>query len=245
MSSTAITIVPTFNESENLKTLVEKIMSLPQSPDLLIIDDNSPDGTGQLAERFAAEHPGIHALHRPEKRGLGRAYCEGFAWALERGYDPILQMDGDLSHDPADIPRFLEGAGEADLQIGSRYIRGIRVINWPLNRLVLSLSAARYVKWVTGMPFTDPTSGYKCFGRAALQSIPLHKVRSNGYSFQIEMTHIVWRSGMKVREIPIIFTDRFQGTSKMSAKIVREALGMVWRLWFQNGLHRKPGLNNR
>ena len=245
MSSRAITIVPTFNESENLKTLVEKVLSLPGPMDLLIIDDNSPDGTGELADRFAAEQAGIHVLHRPEKRGLGRAYCEGFAWALEREYDLILQMDGDLSHDPSDIPRFLNAAAQSDLVVGSRYANGIRVINWPLNRLMLSLSAASYVKWVTGMPFTDPTSGYKCFSRAALKSIPLQNVRSNGYSFQIEMTHIVWRQGMQIREIPIIFTDRFQGTSKMSGKIVREALGMVWRLWFQNGLHRNPRLNNQ
>jgi dolichol-phosphate mannosyltransferase len=171
---------------------------------------------------------------------LGRAYCAGFAWALQRGYEFIMEMDCDFSHDPNDIPRFIEAAGEADLVLGSRYCNGIRVINWPMKRLLLSTSAGRYVRWITGMPFSDPTGGFKCFRRRALASIVLDGVRSNGYSFQIEMTHKIWRRGMKVVEIPIIFTDRFSGTSKMSRKIVWEALAMVWRLWFQNGLRRSP-----
>jgi dolichol-phosphate mannosyltransferase len=239
MSQTLV-IVPTYNERDNLPPLVERLRALPVGADLLVVDDNSPDGTGRLADELAAEHPSIHVLHRTEKSGLGRAYLAGFCWALERGYEFIVQMDGDLSHNPGDIPRFTEAARSADLVLGSRYCDGIRVINWPLSRLMLSLSAARYVRTITGMPFTDPTGGYKCFHRATLERIDLPTVRSNGYSFQIELTHRVWRQGMKVVEIPIIFTDRYQGSSKMSGGIVREALWMVWRLWFQNRLRRSP-----
>jgi dolichol-phosphate mannosyltransferase len=233
-------IVPTYNERENLPTMAERLSKLPVPVDLLVVDDNSPDGTGKIADDLAAKNPWIHVLHRSEKNGLGRAYCAGFAWALERDYEYIMEMDGDFSHNPDDIPRFIEAAQDADLVLGSRYCNGIRVINWPLRRLLLSTGAARYVQVITGMPFTDPTGGFKCFRRDALKSINLDAVRSNGYSFQIELTHTIWRQGMKVLEIPIIFTDRFLGTSKMSRKIVWEALGMVWRLWLQNGLRRSP-----
>ena len=171
---------------------------------------------------------------------MGRAYIAGFKWALERDYEFILEMDGDFSHNPDDIPAFLNAAREASLVVGSRYRNGIRVINWPLKRLMLSLCAARYVKVITGMPISDPTGGFKCFRKRALQSIDLDRVRSNGYSFQIEMTHKLWRQGMKVVEVPIVFTDRFQGHSKMSGHIVREALFMVVRLLFQNGMQRRP-----
>lgn len=235
-----VVIVPTYNERENLETLVQKVFSLPCAVHLLIVDDNSPDGTGDRAEELAASHPGLKVLHRPGKEGLGRAYCAGFAWALERPYDFVFEMDGDLSHNPEDIPRFLAAAENADLVLGSRYAKGIRVINWPLRRLMLSLTAAKYVRVITGMPFTDPTGGFKCFRRAALETIDLSRVRSNGYSFQIELTHHVWRHGMRVVEVPIVFTDRFSGTSKMSSHIVREALWMVWRLWIHNGLRRSP-----
>lgn len=240
MQSTALIIVPTYNERENLRPLVARVLDLPLPVDLLVVDDNSPDGTGKLADELAEAHKSLAVLHRAEKDGLGRAYCAGFAWALERGYEFVLEMDGDFSHNPDDVPRFLEAAAEADLVLGSRYINGIRVINWPLGRLMLSLSAARYVRLVTGMPFTDPTGGFKCFRRKALASIGLDAVRSNGYSFQIEMTHKIWRQGGRIVEVPIIFTDRFQGTSKMSRGIVREALLMVWRLWIQNGFRRRP-----
>lgn len=179
-------------------------------------------------------------LHEKEKKGLGRAYCEAFKWALQHDYEFILEMDGDFSHNPDDIPRFVEAARDADLVLGSRYRDGIRVINWPLRRLMLSMTAAKYVQVITGMPITDPTGGFKCFRRKALQSIDLDAVRSDGYSFQIELTHKLWRQGMRIVEVPIIFKDRFQGSSKMSSRIVREALWMVWRLWFQNGLRRKP-----
>jgi dolichol-phosphate mannosyltransferase len=235
-----LVIVPTYNERENLAALADRLLALPVGVDLLVVDDNSPDGTGQLADELAVKHPRIRVLHRSEKNGLGRAYCAGFAWALERDYEFILEMDGDFSHDPNDIPRLIEAAMNADLALGSRYCNGIRVINWPLNRLMLSKGAAKYVQIITGMPFTDPTGGFKCFRRRALQSIDLQAVRSNGYSFQIELTHTIWRQGMEITEVPIIFTDRFHGKSKMSGKIVREALWMVWRLWIQNGFRRSP-----
>jgi dolichol-phosphate mannosyltransferase len=233
-------IVPTYNEKENLPTMAERLSKLPSPVDLLVVDDNSPDGTGKIADDLAAKNPWIHVLHRSEKNGLGRAYCAGFGWALERDFEFIMEMDGDFSHNPDDIPRFVEAAQDADLVLGSRYCNGIRVINWPLRRLLLSTGAARYVQIITGMPFSDPTGGFKCFRRHALQSIHLDAVRSNGYSFQIELTHKLWREGMKIVEIPIIFTDRFHGQSKMSRKIVWEALAMVWSLLFQNGLRRSP-----
>lgn len=240
MEAKALVIVPTYNERDNLPPLVAKLLSLPVEVDLLVVDDNSPDGTGQIADDLAAKHPQVKVLHRSEKNGLGRAYCAGFAWALERGYEYIMEMDGDFSHNPDDIAKFLEAAKDADLVIGSRYCNGIRVINWPLTRLMLSMGAGMYVRIITGMPFSDPTGGFKCFRRHALKSIDLENVRSNGYSFQIELTHKLWRQGMKVVEVPIIFTDRFQGTSKISRKIVYEAVFMVWRLLFQNGLRRWP-----
>ncbi len=240
MNGKTLVIVPTYNERENLPNIAAALMQLPVAVELLVVDDNSPDGTGKLADELVAKEPRIHVLHRQEKNGLGRAYLAGFKWALERGYEFIFEMDGDFSHNPADIPRYLEAAQNADLVLGSRYCNGIRVINWPLRRLMLSMSAAKYVKIITGMPFTDPTGGFKCFRRRALESIELDAVRSNGYSFQIELTHKIWRQGMRVTEVPITFTDRFLGTSKMSGKIVREALWMVWRLWFQNGLRRSP-----
>ena len=235
-----LVIVPTYNERDNLPRLVHRVFSLPVQVELLIVDDNSPDGTGQMADEFAGRNPQMHVLHRPGKEGLGRAYCAGFAWGLQRSYQFLFEMDGDLSHNPDDIPRFLEAAVHADLVLGSRYVQGIRVINWPLGRLLLSLSAARYVQLITGMPFSDPTGGFKCFRREALEAIDLQNIHSNGYSFQIELTHKIWRQGLRVAEVPITFTDRFQGTSKMSSHIVREALWMVWRLWLQNGLRRSP-----
>jgi len=236
----ALVIVPTYNERENLPSLVQHLLKLPVAVDLLVVDDNSPDGTGKLADEFAAQHPFIHVLHRAQKSGLGRAYIAGFKWALERDYEFICEMDADFSHDPDDIPRLLEAAQNADCVLGSRYINGIRVINWPLKRLMLSKGAEKYVRVVTGMPFTDPTGGFKCFRRRALQAIDLSQVQSNGYSFQIEMTHRLWRQGLKIVEVPIVFTERREGRSKMSGHIVREAFFMVWRLLFQNKLRRRP-----
>jgi len=245
MNSKTLVIVPTYNERDNLPPLAARLLALPVPVDLLVVDDNSPDGTGEVADALAAKHPQIHVLHRTEKDGLGRAYCAGFAWALERDYQFTFEMDGDLSHNPDDVPKLLEAAQGADLVLGSRYCNGIRVINWPLPRLMLSKGAAGYVRIITGMPFSDPTGGYKCFRRTALQTIELQNVRSNGYSFQIELTHMLWRRGMTIVEVPIIFTERIQGRSKMSGKIVREAFVMVWRLWLQNGLRRSPRMKTR
>jgi dolichol-phosphate mannosyltransferase len=215
-------------------------MALPASVEVLVVDDNSPDGTGRLADEIAAQESKVHVLHRQEKNGLGRAYCAGFAWALERDFEFIFEMDGDFSHNPDDIPAFLDAARDADLVVGSRYLNGIRVINWPLNRLMLSMGAGKYVRAVTGIPISDPTGGYKCFRRRALKSLNLDAVRSNGYSFQIELSHQIWMQGMKIAEVPSIFTDRYQGSSKMSRKIVWEAFWMVWRLWMQARLRRSP-----
>jgi dolichol-phosphate mannosyltransferase len=239
MNNTVV-IVPTYNERENLPQMAERLLKLAVPVDVLVVDGNSPDGTGKLADELAAKHPQIHVLHQVSKDGLGRAYCAGFAWALERGYEFIMEMDGDVSHNPDDIPKFLAAAQSADLVLGSRYCNGIRVINWPLRRLMLSIGAARYVRIITGMPFSDPTGGFKCFRRRTLESIDLNNVKSNGYSFQIEMTHKIWRQGMVVTEVPIIFTERVQGQSKITRKIIWEALPMVWQLLFQNGLRRWP-----
>lgn len=239
MNQTLI-IIPTYNERENLPPLVAALRRLPVAVDMLVVDDNSPDGTGALSDQLAAQHSGIHVLHRAQKEGLGRAYIAGFKWALAHQYEFVFEMDGDFSHNPSDIPAFIEAAKEADCVLGSRYMNGIRVINWPLGRLMLSKGAGMYVRLVTGMPFTDPTGGYKCFRRRALSALNLDAVRSNGYSFQIEMTHRLWRQGLRIVEVPIIFTDRFMGRSKMAGHIVQEALIMVWRLWFQNGLRRRP-----
>ena len=233
-----LVIVPTYNERDNLLGIVEALAKL--SVDLLVVDDSSPDGTGELADELAAKYNFVNVLHRQQKNGLGRAYCAGFEWALEHDYEFVFEMDGDFSHDPNDIPRFLKMADEADLVLGTRYRGGIRVNNWPLRRLILSLGAAKYVKWITGMPFSDPTGGYKCFRRHALESVDLAAVRSNGYSFQIEMTHKIWRQGLRVAEQKIVFTERIEGTSKMSWHIAWEAVWMVWRLWFQHGLRRWP-----
>jgi len=242
MAAETLIIVPTYNERDNLPQLVKRLMAQPVVMDVLVVDDNSPDGTGRLADELAAQNPHLHVLHRPAKNGLGRAYIAGFQWALSRGYEFVFEMDADFSHNPSDIPRFLETARteNADVVLGTRYRDGIRVINWPLNRLLLSLTAARYVQLITGMPVSDPTGGYKCFRRRALAGIGLETIHSNGYSFQIELTHRIWRHGGRISEVPIIFTDRFQGTSKMSGDIVREALWMVWKLWFENAFQRRP-----
>lgn len=239
MNQTVI-IVPTYNERENLPPMIAKLLSLPVALDVLVVDDNSPDGTGKIADELAAKHPQVHVLHRAGKEGLGRAYLAGFKWALAEKYEFIFEMDCDFSHDPNEIPNFLKAAQTADLVLGSRYSGGVRVLNWPLKRLLLSRCAGVYVWAITGMPITDPTGGFKCFRRRALEHIPLDQVRSNGYSFQIEMTHRLWRDGYKVAEVPITFADRTAGQSKMAGSIINEAFWMVWRLWLQNGCRRWP-----
>jgi dolichol-phosphate mannosyltransferase len=233
-------IVPTYNERENLPRMAERLLKLPVPVDLLVVDGNSPDGTGKLADELAGKFPEIRVLHQAKKNGLGRAYLDGFKWALERNYEFVFEMDCDFSHDPEEIPNILKAARDTDLVLGSRYTGGVRVLNWPLKRLLLSRCAGIYVWLITGMPFTDPTGGYKCFRRRALQAIALDAVRSNGYSFQIEITHRLWRDGFKAAEVPITFTERVEGHSKLSRGIVFEAFWRVWWLWLQNGLRRWP-----
>jgi dolichol-phosphate mannosyltransferase len=239
MNQTLI-IVPTYNERDNLPRMAQKLLALPAGVDMLVVDDNSPDGTGKIADELAAKHPQVHVLHRSEKNGLGRAYIAGFKWALKRQYEFIFEMDCDFSHDPEDIPVFLAAAQESDLVLGSRYVGGIRVINWPLGRLMLSRFAGKYVAMVTGMPFSDPTGGYKCFRRRALQSVNLDHIECVGYGFQIELTNLLWREGLRIAEVPIIFTERTHGHSKMAGGIINEAFWLVWRLWAQNGFRRRP-----
>src|ERR1017187_5811246 len=228
-----LVIMPTVNERENLPRMAQKLLSLPTPVDLLVVDGNSSDGTGKVADELAAKHPQIHALHEEKKNGLGRAYIAGFKWALRKNYEFIFEMDGDFSHNPDDLPAFLDAAENqnADLVLGSRYTGGVRWLNWPLKRLLLSRFAGIYVWLVTGMPFTDPTGGYKCFRRRALQALQLDAVRSKQYSFQIEMTHRLWRDGFKVAEVPITFTERVEGKSKLSRGVVTEAFWMVLWLW--------------
>ncbi|MGH7585748.1 MAG: polyprenol monophosphomannose synthase [Gemmatimonadales bacterium] len=230
MSERALVIVPTFNEARNLPQIVPSILSQDRRLEVLVVDDNSPDGTGKLAAGMAAHDDRIHVLHRPGKQGLGRAYLAGFRWALEQKYDFVFEMDADFSHDPKFLPRFLDAVREADLVIGSRYKTGVNVINWPMSRLLLSYFANRYARFVTGLPLTDATGGFKCFRRRVLEAIDLERVQSNGYAFQIEMSFRAWRKGMRLTEIPIVFVDRVEGTSKMSKRIVREAVWMVWWL---------------
>ena len=239
MNQTLI-IVPTVNERENLPRLIERLLALPAKVDVLVVDGNSSDGTGKIADDLAAQHPEIHVLHEAKKNGLGRAYLSGFKWALEKNYEFVFEMDCDFSHDPAEVVNFLKAAETNDLVLGSRYSGGVRVLNWPLKRLLLSRCAGIYVWLITGMPFTDPTGGYKCFRRRALEFIRLDAVKSNGYSFQIEMTHRLWRDGFRVTEVPITFADRVEGKSKLSRHIVVEAFWMVWWLWLQNGGRRWP-----
>ena len=240
MSERILVVVPTYNERDNLPKMVARLLALADGVEILVVDDGSPDGTGKWVEETSSNEPRLHLLSRTAKNGLGRAYVAGFEWALSHGYDLIVQMDADFSHSPEDVPKLIEGIRDsgADLAIGSRYAGGIRVINWPLNRLVLSVGASYYVKWITGMPVWDPTGGFKCWRRGTLEAINLPSVKSNGYGFQIEMNHRTWSRGFRIVEVPIIFADRVEGTSKMSKKIVVEALLMVWGLLIGNGLRR-------
>jgi dolichol-phosphate mannosyltransferase len=227
----AIVVVPTYNERENLRQLVEKIQEHAASLDILIVDDNSPDGTGDLAEQIGRELPQkLFVLHREKKEGLGRAYVAGFSHALRMDYEVILQMDADLSHDPSYLPQFLDRIGDYDLVLGSRYVHGINVVNWDFKRLILSKMATKYVQLITGMPFTDATGGFKCWRRRTLEAVGLDEVFSNGYLFQIEMTYKTFRRGLKVGEVPIIFFERNLGRSKMSWNIIWEALWGVLKL---------------
>ena len=227
----ALVIIPTYNERENITRIIDLVLYQDPSIDVLIIDDSSPDGTGQLADEIAAINPRVNVIHRPSKMGLGTAYLAGFKWALQRSYAYILEMDADFSHDPAHLPQFLTSIQDADLVLGSRYREGrVTVVNWPVARLLLSYFANVYARIVTGLQLYDATGGFKCFRRSVLEAINLDDVRSNGYAFQIEMSFRAWRRGFRIVEIPIVFVDRTEGVSKMSKRIVREAIWMVWRL---------------
>ena len=230
MGHKPLIVIATYNERENLPTLLERIAALVPSVDVLVIDDASPDGTGELADTLAVQNPSIHVLHRASKQGLSRALEAGFRWGLERGYEQLVNIDGDLSHNPADIPLLLAKSEEADLVIGSRYLEGIRVINWPPRRLLLSMVAARYVRWITRMPVCDPTSGFRCFRASALAATLSELLISRGYSFHIELAYKMWARGMKVVETPIVFTDRLRGVTKLNYRIITEACWIPWRL---------------
>lgn len=226
----SIVCIPTYNERENIIRMIDAVHMLVPDTHILVIDDGSPDGTSQLVAERRAVDERVHLISRSGKLGLGTAYCAGFAYALEQGFDVILQMDADFSHDPKDLLRLLDEIQAYDLVIGSRYIQGVNVINWPMSRLLLSWFANLYTRIITGMPVADATGGFKCFRSEVLRKIDLTKIRSNGYAFQIEMNYKAWRSGARVHEIPIIFMDRVHGVSKMSKNIVYEAAFLVWKL---------------
>jgi dolichol-phosphate mannosyltransferase len=230
----ALIIFPTYNERDNIEKIVHAVLPLDPRIHVLIVDDSSPDGTGEIADRLAAQEEKVNVMHREVKEGLGKAYIAGFKWALENGFDFVFEMDADFSHGPEYIKDFLREIQTHDLVIGSRYISGVNVINWPMSRLLLSYFANVYTRLVAGVPLRDATGGYKCFRREVLEAIDLDKVRSTGYAFQIEMSMRAWKKGFKLKEIPIIFFDRIAGQSKMSKKIMFEAVWMVWALRFKS-----------
>ncbi len=236
----SVVIIPTYDERENVGPISQAVLQNAPGADILFVDDNSPDGTGRLLDELALQEPRIHVLHRPGKQGLGRAYIAGFQWALARDYEFIFEMDADFSHDPKELPNFLRAAADADLVLGSRYAGGIRVMNWPLSRLLLSTGASAYVRLLTGLPIWDPTGGFKCFRKRVLEAINLDRITSSGYSFQIEMTHNAWMKGFRIQEIPIVFEDRRAGYSKMNMAIAQEAIFMVIKLAVRHGFRRRP-----
>jgi dolichol-phosphate mannosyltransferase len=226
----AFVVIPTYNEKENVRLLADAVLAQHASIQILFVDDNSPDGTGAIIDDLVAKNDRVYVLHRPGKLGLGSAYREGFTVALANGADYLLEMDADFSHDPATLPLFLSAILENDLVIGSRYLNGVSVVNWPIRRLILSYCASVYTRLVTGLQVRDCTSGFKCFRRSTIEAIDLSRVTSDGYSFQIEMNYRCMEKGFRISEIPIIFIDRHAGSSKMSGSIVREAVLMVWKL---------------
>ena len=229
----ALVIIPTYNEVDNIGTVLDLVLAQPTPISILVVDDNSTDGTADVVQTAMEDHPDrVHLIERPGKLGLGTAYLRGFRYALARDYTYICEMDADLSHDPDDLPRLIETveSGEADLAVGSRYVGGVRVINWPLPRLVLSYAAGVYTRAITRMPIRDVTAGFKCFHRRVLEALPLDRVNSDGYAFQVEMHYRTWKAGFDITEIPVIFTERTEGQSKMSKAIVREAALKVWEL---------------
>ncbi|HEX9641959.1 MAG TPA: polyprenol monophosphomannose synthase [Candidatus Krumholzibacteria bacterium] len=232
----SLVVIPTYNEAKNIARLVPEVLKQAADLHVLVVDDNSPDGTGARVDEMRTTEPRLHCLHREVKGGLGSAYIAGFQWALANtSAEFIFEMDADFSHDPNSIPTFLETIEDADLVVGSRYLHGITVINWPLSRLFLSVGANLYASIVTGLPLKDCTGGYKCFRRGTLEQLPLDRIKSDGYGFQIEVNYHAWRRGLRLLEIPIIFTDRVVGESKMSKRIIWEATWMVWRLRLLGG----------
>ena len=234
-------VIPTYNERDNIIRLSEEVLAQHPSIEILFVDDNSPDGTGAIADTLAEQNGRIRVIHRAGKMGLGSAYCEGFKAAIESGSDYLIEMDADFSHDPKVLPVFLETIQGCDLVIGSRYLNGVSVVNWPIRRLMLSVFASLYTRIITGLPVKDCTSGFKCFRRATIEAIDLDTVGSDGYSFQIEMNYRCMEKGLKIVEVPIIFIDRHAGSSKMSKKIVREAVLLVWKLKLGSLLRRLAG----
>ena len=227
----SLVIVPTYNEKENILLMLDAILQQHECLEVLVVDDGSPDGTGDMVAAEAEKNSRIHLIRRKGKMGLGSAYVTGFKWALERDYERVFEMDADFSHSPSDLTRFLEAAEESDLVLGSRYMKQrISVVNWDLRRLILSYGANVYTRMVTGLPISDATGGFKCFRREALQALNLDKMKSDGYCFQIETTFKIWKKGLRVKEIPIVFTDRTRGTSKMSGGIISEAFFLVLKL---------------
>lgn len=226
----SLVIIPTYNEAMTIKTLTEEILNSQANLEILIIDGNSPDGTGKIADQIAAAHKEVAVIHRPKKLGLGNAYVEGFRVALKRKVDFVIEMDADFSHDPADISRFLKEIQSYDLVVGSRYLHGSRILNWPVRRLILSKGATLYVRFLTGMPITDATSGFKCISRSVLEALDLDGIQSNGYAFQVEVNYRAFKRGSRIGEIPIVFSDRSQGSSKMSIYEILEGIWIVWRL---------------
>lgn len=228
-----LVIIPTYDERDNIERLIPDVLQQDDRLDVLVVDDASPDGTGELAEAMAAKNPRIHVMRRGGKLGLGTAYLDGFRWGLERGYAYLFEMDADFSHDPRHLPEFLAAIEDYDVVLGSRYLEGrVTVVNWPIGRLLLSYFANMYARVVTGLPVADATGGFKCFRREVLEAIDLSRVESEGYAFQIEMSLRAWKKGFKLGEIPIVFADRDIGESKMSRKIIWEAVWRVWRLRF-------------
>ena len=230
----ALVVMPTYNEADNVATIIPAVLAQDPRIDVLVVDDGSPDGTGDLADSMAEGNSRIHVVHREGKQGLGSAYLRGFSWGLEKGYDFLLEMDSDHSHDPKYLPDLLNAVEQdLDLVIGSRYVKGVNVVNWPMSRLLLSWFANKYARVVTGLPLSDATAGFKCFRREVLEAIDFGEVGSTGYAFQIEMDFRAWKKGFRVGEVPIVFVDRVEGESKMSGRIVREAVWRVWALRFK------------
>jgi dolichol-phosphate mannosyltransferase len=236
----SLVVIPTYNEADNIQKMIPAILRLAGDFEVLVVDDNSPDGTAELVRGIQAEVNRVHLIVRPGKMGLGTAYVAGFKFALRNGFDYIFEMDADFSHDPHMLPKMLEKTQEADLILGSRYCAGINVVNWPMKRLLLSYFANIYTRIITGMPIADATGGFKCYARKVLVAINIDSIRSNGYAFQIETTFKAWSKGFRILEIPIVFVDRRVGISKMSKKIVREAIWMVWKMKFKSLFDGKP-----